>query len=172
MQVYSNAADIRVDDDPEITVVTPPGGMHAVFSVQTTRAPQFIDITEAVRGLLHESGLESGIAVVTSQHTTASVKLNENEPELLKDMEAFLSGIAPSDRYYRHNDFSVRTVNVEEDECPNAHSHCQHLLLNASESVPVIDGRLMLGRWQRLFLVELDRPRSRNIVVSFVGSRS
>ncbi len=54
---------------------------------------------------------------------------------------------------------------------PNAHSHCQHLLLNASESVPVLDGKLMLGRWQRLFLVELDRPRPRNIVVSFIGAR-
>lgn len=171
MQMYSGTTNILVDE-PEITVVTPTGGMHAVFCVQTTKAPQFIDVTDVVRDLLATSGLASGITVITSQHTTASIKLNENEPELLKDMEAFLSGIAPSDRYYRHNDFSVRTVNVEEDECPNAHSHCQHLLLNASESVPVIDGHLMLGRWQRLFLVELDRPRSRNIVVTFIGNRS
>jgi secondary thiamine-phosphate synthase enzyme len=170
VQVFSSAADIAVDE-PEITVVTPAGGMHAVFCVQTTRAPQFIDITKVVVDMLAASGLASGIAVVASQHTTASIKLNENEPELLKDMEAFLCGIAPSDRYYRHNDFSVRTVNIEEDECPNAHSHCQHLLLNASESIPVLDGKLMLGRWQRLFLVELDRPRPRNIVASFIGAR-
>lgn len=170
MQAYTGATDVVVGE-PEVTVVTPAGGMHAVFCVQTTRAPQFIDVTEVVKDMLAGSGLVSGIAVITSQHTTASIKLNENEPELLKDMEAFLTGIAPSDRYYRHNDFSVRTVNVEEDECPNAHSHCQHLLLNASESVPVLDGRLMLGRWQRVFLVELDRPRSRNIVVTFIGTR-
>lgn len=158
-------------EEPDIEILTPPGDVHAIFRVTTTRAPQFVDVTQTVGHMLETSGLASGIAVITSQHTTASIKLNENEPELLRDMEKFLCGIAPADDYYRHNDFTIRTINVEEDECPNAHSHCQHLLLNASESVPVLNGRLMLGRWQRIFLVELDRPRPRNVVVSFIGSR-
>ncbi|HZT97863.1 MAG TPA: secondary thiamine-phosphate synthase enzyme YjbQ [Chloroflexota bacterium] len=168
----TDLSTLEILQEPEIQVITPPGEVHAVFRVNTTRAPQFIDITDTVEGLLQTSRLGSGIAVVTSQHTTASIKVNENEPELLKDMEEFLCGIAPPDSYYRHNDFTVRTINVEEDECPNAHSHCQHLLLNASESIPVMGGRLMLGRWQRIFLVELDRPRARTIVVSFLGTRS
>ncbi len=171
VSMHRETSSVDLRDAPSIRIVSTGGEAHAVFCVDTTRAPQFIDVTEIVAQLLEGSGLLSGIVVVTSQHTTASIKINENEPELLKDMEQFLCGIAPSETYYRHNDFTVRTVNVEEDECPNAHSHCQHLLLSASESVPVMDGRLMLGRWQRIFLVELDRPRPRNVVVSFLGSR-
>lgn len=168
MQSLKNVVAVTARD-PLVEVVTPPGEMHGVFRVETTRAPEFIDVTEVVAEMLEDSGLDSGIAVVISQHTTASIKLNENEPELLRDMEAFLCGIAPPDQYYRHNDFTIRTTNVEEDECPNAHSHCQHLLLNASESIPVANGRLLLGRWQRIFLVELDRPRPRTVIVSFIG---
>jgi secondary thiamine-phosphate synthase enzyme len=160
-----------ISDEPLIEIVSRAGtSAHAVFRVSTTRAPQFIDITSIVQDMLESSNARSGVAVITSQHTTASIKLNENEPELLRDMEKFLCEIAPPDNYYRHNDFSIRTVNMEEDECPNAHSHCQHLLLNASESIPVANGRMMLGKWQRIFLVELDRPRPRNVVVSFIGA--
>jgi thiamine phosphate synthase YjbQ (UPF0047 family) len=59
---------------------------------------------------------------------------------------------------------------MEPDECPNAHSHCQHLLLSASESVPVVASRMALGRWQRVFLVELDRPKSRQVTVQVIGT--
>jgi secondary thiamine-phosphate synthase enzyme len=157
-------------DEPTIEVRPALSGEHSVFRVETSRAPQFIDVTHTVTDLLRLNGMRNGVAVVTSQHTTASIKVNENEPELLRDMEDFLRGIVPADRYYRHNDFTVRTVNMEEDECPNAHSHCQHLLLSASESIPVLSGRLHLGKWQRIFLVELDRPRPRDVVVSFLRS--
>jgi secondary thiamine-phosphate synthase enzyme len=88
---------------------------------------------------------------------------------LIKDMARFLSEIAPHDRDYCHNDFDIRTVNMEEDECPNAHAHCQHLMLNASETVPIIGGRMHLGRWQRLFLVELDRAKARQVSVQILG---
>jgi secondary thiamine-phosphate synthase enzyme len=136
---------------------------------ETTHAPQFIDITEDIADAVNRSHVRNGIAVVFSRHTTAAIKINESEPELLKDMAHFLSEIAPLERDYHHNDFEVRTVNMEEDECPNAHSHCQHLVLSASESVPVLDGRLHLGRWQRIFLVELDRAKARQVVVQVVG---
>lgn len=168
--MYSSESDVILDDAP-VRVVMPPRGMHGVFAVQTSRAPQFIDVTAVVEQAVQDAGLSNGVVVITSQHTTASIKINEHEPELLKDMECFLREMAPAERYYRHNDFSVRTVNMEEDECPNAHAHCQHLLLSASETVPVVDARLLLGKWQRIFLVELDRPRLRHFVVSFVGAR-
>jgi secondary thiamine-phosphate synthase enzyme len=84
-------------------------------------------------------------------------------------MARFLCEIAPTDRDYCHNNFDVRTVNMEEDECPNAHSHCQHLMLSTSETVPILSGRLQLGRWQRIFLVELDRPKLRRVTVQIVG---
>jgi len=107
--------------------------------------------------------------VVYSKHTTAAIKINENEPLLMKDMERFLGRIASSEDYYHHNDFTLRTVNMTEDECPNGHAHCQHLLMSTSETIPIIDGELQLGRWQRVFLVELDRPRSREVIIQVLG---
>lgn len=145
-------------------------GTHSeVLQYETTDAPQFVDITDDVTDAINHSGVINGIAVVFSRHTTAAIKINENEPELIKDMARFLSEIAPIDGDYAHNNFDVRTVNMEEDECPNAHSHCQHLMLSASESVPVLGGRPALGRWQRIFLIELDRPKSRQVTVQVLG---
>ncbi len=137
--------------------------------LESTKAPEFIDITEQVLNCLADSGLQDGIAVVYSKHTTAAVRVNENEPLLLRDMEEFLEHLAPRHGSYRHNDFTVRTVNMNDDECPNGHAHCQQLLLGTSETIPVIEGRLQLGRWQRIFTVELDRPRPREVLVQFMG---
>jgi secondary thiamine-phosphate synthase enzyme len=142
---------------------------HASLTYQTTDAPQFVDITEDVSEAVLSAGIRNGLVVVFSTHTTAAIKINEFEPELIKDMARFLCEIAPVDRDYCHNNFDVRTVNMEEDECPNAHSHCQHLMLSTSETVPVIDGRLQLGRWQRIFLVELDRPKLRRVSLQVLG---
>ena len=138
--------------------------------VETTRAPQFIDITAQVEEQVRASGISNGLVCVYSKHTTAAIKINENEPLLIKDMERFLCNLAPVNAYYGHNDFTIRTVNMTEDECPNGHAHCQHLLMSTSETLPIIDGELQFGTWQRLFLVELDRPRSREVLVQVVGT--
>lgn len=146
-------------------------GKIAVFSLklESSRAPQFIDITEQVLRYVEEAQVSDGCVVVFSRHTTASVKINENEPLLLEDMEAFLERIAPRNGHYKHNDFDIRTVNMTEDECPNAHAHCQHLLMGASETIPIVGGALQLGRWQRVFLIELDSPRPREVLVQVMG---
>jgi secondary thiamine-phosphate synthase enzyme len=140
------------------------------LSLVTTHAPQFVDITEEAADVVNRSGVVNGIAVIFSRHTTAAIKINENEPELIKDMAGFLGEIAPTERDYHHNNFDVRTVNMEEDECPNAHSHCQHLMLSSSESIPILRGRLHLGRWQRIFLVELDRAKPRHVIIQVIGT--
>ena len=142
-----------------------------VFSLklETSRAPQFIDITEQVCRYVEEAQVTHGCVVVFSRHTTASVKINEKEPLLLEDMEAFLERIAPRNGDYRHNDFGIRTVNMTEDECPNGHAHCQHLLLGTSETIPIVDGEMQFGQWQRIFLIELDRPRLREVLVQVMG---
>ena len=90
-------------------------------------------------------------------------------------MECFLERLAPKESYYGHNDFAIRTVHMHEDECPNGHAHCQHLMLSTSEQVPLIDGRLTFGEFQRIFLIELDvdmveLPKKRNVVVQVVGA--
>ena len=94
------------------------------LSIDTVRAPQFIDITDRVWEVVRDAQVQTGFVVVFSQHTTAAIKISENEPLLLHDMEEFLEKIAARDGYYQHNDFSVRTVNMTEDECPNGHAHC------------------------------------------------
>ena len=113
--------------------------------------------------VIERSGITDGQVLVYSRHTTAAVRVQEAEPLLLEDMTACLERLAPSEIPYRHNDFRVRTVNMTEDERPNGHAHCRHLFLGASETVPVVSGRLALGRWQRVFLIELDHPRRREV---------
>ena len=152
------------------TAFVRPGVHIERLSYTTPRAPGFVDITDEVRAVLARSGLRHGFAVVFSRHTTAAIRINEAEPLLLEDMEAMLARIAPPGVYYRHNDLSIRTVNLVEDEDLNGHAHCQHLLMGASESIPCADGEMLLGRWQRVFLVELDCPREREVIVQIVGS--
>jgi secondary thiamine-phosphate synthase enzyme len=140
-----------------------------IITLVTTRAPEFVDITDRVMQHVRDSGMKDGLVCVYSKHTTAAIKINENEPLLIKDMEQFLCRLAPENAYYGHNDFSIRTVNMTEDECPNGHAHCQHLLMSSSETIPLLDGQLQFGTWQRLFLIELDRPRSREVLVQIMG---
>ena len=140
-----------------------------IFELETHQAPEFIDVTDKVVGIVERSGVISGIAVIFSKHTTAAIKINENEPLLLEDMGRFLERAASRESYYGHNDFNIRTVHMHKDECPNGHAHCQHLILGTSESVPIVDGRLVFGQWQRVFFIELDMPRSREVVVQVMG---
>ena len=137
--------------------------------VKTKCAPEFIDITDWVAECVTKSEISNGFAVVYSKHTTAAVKINENEPLLLDDMASFLEKIFPRDHSYKHNDFELRTVNMTEDESPNGHAHLQHLLLGTSETVPVIDGAMQFGTYQSIFFIELDHARPREVMVQIVG---
>ncbi len=139
------------------------------LKVDTKDAPQLIDITDWVKGCVADSRISNGMVLVYSRHTTAAVKINENEPMLIEDMAEFLERIAPRDAYYRHNDFTIRTVNMTEDESPNAHAHLQHLMLGCSETIPLIDGNIPFGQWQSIFFIELDHPRPREVMVQIVG---
>ena len=136
---------------------------------RTSGELEFIDITEDVRGAVDRAGVGFGQVAVFSSHTTAAIILNEHEPLLLNDMARVLSRLAPAGDYYEHNDFSIRTVNMNDDEPANGHSHCQHLMLGTSETIPVHDSQLQLGRYQRIFLVELDQPRPRTVFVQTLG---
>ncbi len=143
--------------------------------VETTASPEFLDITDRVEQCLRESEVENGLAVVFSRHTTAAVVIQENEPLLLVDLANTLERMSPRHGHYRHNDFAVRTVHMHVDECPNGHSHCQHLVLGSSETIPVVDGRLPLGQFQRIFVVELDSEKAalvdhREVLVQIMGS--
>ena len=142
--------------------------------VESKMEPEFIDITNDVAEYVKESGILNGFALVFSRHTTAAITIQENEPLLLGDMANMLERLSPRKADYRHNDFSVRTVNMHEDECPNGHSHCQHLVLGTSETLPVVDGDMVLGQFQRVFAVELDAEKAsqvdrRDVLVQIMG---
>lgn len=141
--------------------------LSQTFSIRTEKGPQFIDITERVEDAARQSGVSNGFAVVFSRHTTAAIRINENEPALLSDMEKMLEQLASCNAEYDHNKYAHAFSN--NGERPNGHSHCQHLLLGASEAVPIVDGKLMVGQWQRIFLIELDHSRDREVVIQLVG---
>ncbi len=137
--------------------------------LQTTKPREFIDITPQVVDLVASSAVNNGCVVVYSKHTTAAIKVSENEPLLIQDMEELLEKFAPPHKEYRHNDFKTRTVNMTENERLNGHAHCQHLLMNTSETIPIVDGELQFGRWQSVFFVELDGPMSREVILQILG---
>lgn len=142
----------------------------STLSVETGKAPAFVDITDQVAEAVHQSDVQNGYTLVFSKHTTAAITIQENEPLLLTDMATTLERFSPVNAHYRHNDFSVRTVHMHENECPNGHSHCQHLVLGTSETIPLIDGLLALGEFQRVFVVELDPEKhQRQVLVQIMG---
>ncbi|MDD9994148.1 MAG: secondary thiamine-phosphate synthase enzyme YjbQ [Dehalococcoidia bacterium] len=135
----------------------------STLEVRTSHAPQFIDITDRVSEAIAESRVQDGMVCVFSKHTTLATVIQENEPLLMTDLASFVERLAPRGAHYRHNDFGVRTVNMHEGECPNGHSHCQHLVLGTSQTIPIVDGRMTLGQWQRIFALELDADKALQI---------
>ena len=135
------------------------------ISVTTRYAREFVDLTDFVAEHVAATGVRSGIVIVASKHTTASITVNEHEPELLRDLDSFLDILAPESAAYAHND-----VPCGPQEHPNGHAHCQALVLNASVTVPIVDGQISLGRYQRIFLVELDHSRPRTVQTLVIGS--
>ncbi len=145
------------------------GFVHQDLEYRTGDGPWLLDITDDIRQVVVESGLQYGQVSVYSNHTTASIRLQENEPLLVEDLKDLLKSLAPREEYYRHNDFDIRTVNMHPNEPKNGHSHCQHMLLGTSETIPLISGNLQLGSFQSIFLIELDDSRDRRVTVSIVG---
>jgi len=138
----------------------------------TERCGQFIDITEDVLSAVERSDVRNGTVVVYSPHTTCAVVINEPESGFMQDFCDLLDELAPTGRYYRHDDLAIRTEGIEDDtaDFPNGHSHLRAAMLSStSQSIPIVDGRTMLGRWQKIFFCELDRARPRKVFVQVAG---
>ena len=141
--------------------------------LRTTGGLSVRDITDEVNEVVAASGIQAGIACVYSPHTTCCVRVNEFEQGFMDDFASLLKRLVPQESYYAHDDWDRRTENIcEEDmEFGNGHSHCMSMLLgSAGESIPVRDGELLLGTWQRVLFIELDRERDRRWLVQVVGS--
>ena len=126
-------------------------------------------ITADLQALVERSGVRQGLLVAVGQHTTTALVLNENEELLLRDIEAFFLALAPPERPWLHNDLHLRQ-GIPPDEPRNAHAHLIAMLLGNQLSLPVVDGRLGIGRWQSVLLVELDGPRQREVLLQLIDT--
>ncbi len=131
-----------------------------IIRIDTHVHKQCIDITEKVRAVVRESGVASGVCHVMVLHATAALIVNENDdPEIGVDLLDALDRSIPDHAGWRHD----RVDN-------NAQAHIKASILGPSESLPVVEGELLLGTWQGIMLVELDGPRSgRRVKVTVIG---
>lgn len=143
--------------------------LNKTIDLETKEELEFIDITDRVTSFVEESRVKDGLVNVQTPHTTAAIIVNENEPLLMEDFKKHLQKAASRDLDYRHNDFSVRTVNMCPDECANGHAHCRAIHLPVSATLNLIEGELQLGQWQRIFFVELDKSRKRKFQIQILG---
>jgi secondary thiamine-phosphate synthase enzyme len=129
-----------------------------MMEIETSKRTEAIDITSEVSQALEECGIKSGICLVYSLHTTTALTINEADDALMNDILSLLERIAPKGAGYGHDRGDG-----------NAHSHLRATLLGNSTIIPVEDGRLALGTWQRILFLEFDGPRKRRISVRFIG---
>jgi len=129
--------------------------------VRTGGEGDILDITDLVENVVRKSGIKNGVVHVFAIGSTAAISTMEYEPGLKRDLPEALERIAPKNAEYKHH---LRWGDY------NGHSHVRATILGPSLSVPVRDGRLILGTWQQIILIELDvRARSRRIMVTVMG---
>jgi secondary thiamine-phosphate synthase enzyme len=145
-----------------------------ILKIKSRGYLEFMDITEDVESFVKESKIENGTVLVFSTHTTLAICINEKEKGIVSDFKSLMSKIIPKDAYYCHNDLTIRTENlvceIGASDCLNGHSHCTHLIMRNSENIPLFQGKLVLGSWQRVFAIELDCSRSRKIWIQVTGA--
>jgi len=129
----------------------------SMIEIKTNKRVEIIDITDEVRRIVEKSDVKEGIAVVYTTHTTTAIIINENESRLKEDILNILEKLIPTRAGYKHDEIDN-----------NADSHLRAILLGNSVVIPVENGRLCLGTWQRIMFVELDGPRSRRVLVKVV----
>lgn len=142
---------------------------HTWIRLSTTAPTTFADLTGHLDRIVSASGVHTGWLNVQTRHTTTGLVVNEHEPRLLEDFGALFERLVPRGQGYRHDDLAERP-DVPADEPVNGHAHCRALLLSSAVCLNVVDGRLALGEWQRVFLVELDGPRHRTLSVVLMGA--
>ena len=122
---------------------------------------EIVDLTQGVATVVERSEVRNGVAVVFGVGSTVAVTTMEFEPGAVADLRAALERLLPAGEEYDHNRLNADT---------NAHSHLRAALIGSSESVPIVDGRLALGTWQQIVLLDLDvRPRERTVHVSVLA---
>ena len=135
------------------------GSEMEIVEVRTSRRAELLEVTGRVAEVVARSGVERGVVVVQSLHTTAALTINENaDPDVRHDLLAKLEEMVPRDEpYYRHGE-------------GNSDSHLKTSFFGPSLTVLVNEGRLVLGQWQGVYLCEFDGPRERRVAVQVIGA--
>lgn len=159
---------------------------HDCFQIQSDRRPTFHDVTEQVQGALKKSGIQNGILLVFSQHTTCSVLIQEASDDtnywgtelLMQDLVNVLESVIPTCRtegQYLHPGPKHIQAAAGREELPswslNTDAHLRSVIMGRSQSIPVVDGALLLGEFGRIYFADFDqvRARERNVRVQIVG---
>lgn len=127
-------------------------------SVRTRERIEFRNITREIVKAVEESGIRSGLVTVFTPHTTTGIFVNEDEGGLKRDLELILGRLVPERGGYEHDEVDY-----------NAYAHLRSIILSPSVTIPVENGRLMLGTWQSVFLAEFDGPRGRIVRIQVLG---
>ena len=128
--------------------------------IRTTAKREMVDLTARVAEIVARSGVAEGLCSVYVPHATAAVVINENDdPNICTDVLDALDRLVPAG-IWRHDRVDG-----------NAASHIQAVMLGPGETIPVQDGRLLLGTWQAVMLVELDGPRERRVLVTVLPTQ-
>lgn len=141
--------------------------INKTISLETGDGLSFCNLTASIKKFVEDSHISNGQVLIFTKHTTAGLRVNEDEKRLFEDIHLFLEKIAPKNAKYLHDDIHLR--DCPPDERLNGHAHLKSLILNTSEIIPVIDGKLVLGEWQNLFFIELDGSRKREVIVQIKG---
>jgi secondary thiamine-phosphate synthase enzyme len=134
--------------------------MSEIFEVATGAGKECVDLTDEVRAVVKRAGVDAGLCHVMVLHSTAAVVVNEfDDPNIGRDLLTALDRAVPDHAGWLHDRID-----------DNAHAHIKAALLGPAELLPVKDGDLLLGTWQRILLVELDGPKSRKVSVTLLPS--
>jgi secondary thiamine-phosphate synthase enzyme len=129
--------------------------------METTGDGQIVDLTPGVQRLIETAELDRGVVTVFATGSTVAVTTMEYEPGGVHDLQTLLERLVPQSGSYEHNRLNHDT---------NAHAHLRAALIGPSETVPLVGGRLALGTWQQIVLIDFDdRPRSRTVTVQVVS---
>jgi secondary thiamine-phosphate synthase enzyme len=133
--------------------------------VNSKKATELIRITDEVRRAVQTTGLKNGIVNVFTLHTTTGITINEDDTKLEGDIARFMVKLVPEDDSYAHHRFFRKDGRM----AVNAYSHIRASLLGANVTIPLQDGSLVLGSRQNIYLVDLDGPQTRGLVVQVAG---
>jgi secondary thiamine-phosphate synthase enzyme len=144
-----------------LSVVSTPSIVSSLLTVHT-RGSGFVDLTTDVAKFIDEAGAKEGAVTLFIRHTSASLTVQENaDPSVLDDLTTALSKMAPDDAGWTHDTEGP-------DDMP---AHVKTMLTSTSLQIPVLNGKLALGTWQAIYLIEhRESPHRREIVLQFIGT--